>query len=145
MTVELFEPLREAMTLREAVNRLFEDSYVRSNNPAPARRGLPLDVLDAGDHLEVRASLPGSERDQMEINFQKDTLTIKASLNGAPAPEDGRWLLRERFHGDVTRTIVLPVPIDADKAKATYKDGVLLLTLPKSEAVKPRTIPVNAE
>lgn len=141
--MDVFEPLREAMTLREAVNRLFEDSYVRPGAPAPARRSLPLDVMDAGDHLLVRASLPGTEREKVEINFQKDTLTIKAELNGNAAPEEARWLLRERFTGEVSRTLVLPVPIDAEKARAAFKDGVLTLTLPKAESVKPRSIPIT--
>ena len=142
--MDVFEPLRDAMTLREAVNRLFEDSYVRPGTPAPERRGLPLDVLDAGDHLMVRASLPGCEREKVEIQFQKDTLTLKAVLNEQPAPEEGtRWLVRERWTGEVTRTVNLTVPIDADKAKATFKDGVLTLILPKAESVKPRSIPIT--
>ena len=142
--MDVFEPLRDAMSLREAVNRLFEDSYVRPGTPAPARRTLPLDVLDAGDHLVVRASLPGSDREKVEIQFQKDTLTLKAHLNETPAQaEDVRWLVRERWTGEVSRTLVLPVPIDAEKAKATFKDGVLTLMLPKAESVKPRMIPIS--
>lgn len=144
MTLDVFEPLREGLTLREAVNRLFEDSYVRpETNARTNKRTLPLDVLDAGEELVIRASLPGCHREKVEINFQKDTLTIKGVLNGAPENEQGRWLLRERWMGEVSRTVVLPVPVDADKAKAAFKDGILTLTLPKSEAVKPRTIPVT--
>lgn len=145
MTLDVFEPLREGLTLREAVNRLFEDSYVRpETNARAAKRTLPLDVLDMADELVIRASLPGCHREKVEINFQKDTLTIKGVLNGAPeAGDQGRWLLRERWTGEVSRTVVLPVLVDADKAKANFKDGILTLTLPKSEAVKPRSIPVT--
>lgn len=144
MTLDVFEPLREGLTLREAVNRLFEDSYVRPETGArPTKRTLPLDVLETTDELVIRASLPGCHREKVEINFQKDTLTIKGVLNGTPENEQARWLLRERWTGEVSRTVVLPVPVDADKAKAQFKDGILTLSLPKSEAVKPRTIPVT--
>lgn len=142
MTLDVFEPLREGLTLREAVNRLFEDSYVRPETTT-RKHSLPLDVRDTGDELVIRASLPGAHKEQVEINFQKDTLTIKGVLNGTPEEEQGRWLLRERWTGELTRTVVLPVAVDADKAKASFKDGILTLTLPKSEAVKPRSIPVT--
>ncbi|NMA29148.1 MAG: Hsp20/alpha crystallin family protein [Burkholderiales bacterium] len=146
--MDVFEPLRDAMTLREAVNRLFEDSYVRtgggSGAAAPERRGLPLDILEADDHLQVIASLPGCSRDKVDIQFQKDTLTIKAMLNEPAELQEGiRYRVRERWSGEVSRTVNLAVPIDAEKAKATFRDGVLTLSLPKAESVKPRSIPIT--
>lgn len=142
--MDVFEPLRDAMTLREAFSRLLEDSYVRPGAAAPERRGLPLDILEADDHLQVIASLPGCSREKVDIQFQKDTLTIKAMLNEQAEPQEGvRYRVRERWSGEVSRTVNLSVPIDAEKAKATFKDGVLILTLPKAESVKPRSIPIT--
>lgn len=142
--MDVFEPLRDAMTLREAVSRLFEDSYVRPGAAAPERRGLPLDILEADDHMLVVASLPGCSREKVDIQFQKETLTIKAMLNEQAEPQEGaHYRVRERWTGEVSRTVNLSVPIDADKAKATFKDGVLTLTLPKAESVKPRSIPIT--
>ncbi len=142
--MDVFEPLRDAMTLREAFGRLLEDSYVRPGTPAVERRGLPLDIMEADDHLVLQASLPGCSRDKVDIHFQKDTLTIKAALNEKATPDEGtRYLVRERWSGEVSRTVNLTVPIDADKAKATFKDGVLTLILPKAESVKPRSIPIT--
>ncbi len=142
--MDVFEPLRDAMTLREAFGRLLEDSYVRPGAAAPERRGLPLDILETDDHLQVIASLPGCSREKVDIQFQKDTLTIKAMLNEQAEPQEGvRYRVRERWSGEVSRTVNLSVPIDAEKAKATFKDGVLILTLPKAESVKPRSIPIT--
>ena len=144
-SLNLWEPLREGMTLREAVNRMFEDSYIRPEFFAP--KSMPIDVLENGDAILIQASLPGCTKENVELTFQKDTLTIKATItNGTEngkAPEGHRYLLRERFNGQLTRTVTLSVPVDVEKANATYKDGVLHLTLPKSESVKPRTINVN--
>lgn len=153
-SLNLWEPTREALTLRDAVNRLFEDSIVR---PDALNRSMPMDVMETGDSFVVKASLPGCTKEQVELHFQKDTLTIKAHLGEMPkqpaeggepkqqvVTQDGhRYLLRERFSGQITRSLTLPVPIDVEKAHATFKDGVLILTLPKSEAVKPRTIKVS--
>ncbi|HEY3998552.1 MAG TPA: Hsp20/alpha crystallin family protein [Candidatus Xenobia bacterium] len=146
-TLSLWEPLREGLTLRDAMNRLFEDSVVR---PETLTRSLPMDVLETPDTFTVKASLPGCSKEQVELNFQKDTLTIKAHLNPpAPKPDNGevvkndRYLLRERFSGEVSRSLTLPMPVDVEKAVAKFVDGVLTLTLPKAEALKPRQIKVS--
>jgi HSP20 family protein len=92
----------------------------------------------------VIASLPGCSRDKVDIQFQKDTLTIKAMLNEPAELQEGiRYRVRERWSGEVSRTVNLAVPIDAEKAKATFRDGVLTLSLPKAESVKPRSIPIT--
>jgi len=142
--MDVFEPLRDAMTLREAFGRLLEESFVRPGTPAVERRNLPLDIQEAAENLVLVASLPGCSRDKVDIQFQKDTLTIRAVLNEQAPPEEGiRYLVRERWTGEVSRTVNLTVPIDADRARATFKDGVLTLTLPKAESVKPRRIPIT--
>ena len=64
-------------------------------------------------------------------------------MNESTVPEGGRYLLRERFSGQVARSVTLPIHVNADQAQADYRDGVLLLTLPKADSVKPRTIKLN--
>jgi len=140
--LSLFEPMRDTVTLREALNRLFEDSFVPAGAPAGAR-SMPLDIVETADAFVVKASLPGTERDKIGIHFQNDQLTLKATLNESKLEEGHKWVLRERFVGDVTRSVTFPVSVDPDKASANYKDGILTLTLPKAESVKPRTIKVS--
>ena len=143
-TMSLWEPIREGLTLREAINRLFEDSVVTPGPAAaPATRQMALDVIESPDQFVVTASLPGCDKEKVEIHFQHDTLTIKAHTEAMPeGDENKRYLLRERFHGQIARSIQLPVAVNADQARAEYKDGTLVLTLPKAESVKARTIKV---
>lgn len=137
--ITLWDATKDQLSLRDAMNRLIEQSFV----PAPPNQGgFALDVIETAEDFVVRASLPGCERDKINVSFQDDTLTISAQLNQSAVPEKSRYLLHERFAGEARRSLTLPVRVDADKAAADYKDGVLTLTLPKSEAVKPRTIKI---
>jgi len=141
--LSVFEPVRDSMTLREAINRLFEDSFVPGGPTATPVRGMAMDVQETPDAFIIKANLPGADKEKVDIHFQGDTLTLKATISNGEASENSRYVLRERFHGQVARSLTLPVPVDADKANANYENGVLVLTLPKSEAVKPRTIKLN--
>jgi HSP20 family protein len=141
-TMSLFEPMREGLTLREAINRLFEDSFV-SPAHVPMVKSMTMDAVETPDAIVVTVSMPGCDKDKCEIHFQNDTLTIKADMTQPELPEGQRYLLRERFNGQNARSLTLPLAINADKAKAEYKDGILTLTLPKADSVKPRTIKIG--
>ncbi len=134
MALTIWEP----STLRDAVNKIFED---RNGSQALL---MPIDVLETPDELIVKASFPGSTKDKFDINYQNEILSIKAELPNASNGQEGtRYLLRERSFGQVTRSFKLPFPVDTERASAEYTDGVLSLTLPKQEAVKPKSIKVN--
>lgn len=148
MTVIRWNPWREAMTLREATNRLLEDSFVRP------RRGwgagtveqpyqLPLDVYTTPEEIVIAASLPGLTTDEVDISLEGDSLTIRGKLR-APL-ENVDYLFRERPYGTFSRTLTLNVPVAADKAEAVFENGVLTLTLPKAEETKPKVIKVKAK
>lgn len=136
----LWDRGNDARTLQEAVSRMFDRTYGLMPEP---QKTIALDLIETAEEYIVKASLPGCSKDKVNVSFQDDTLTIQAYLNHTAAPEKARFLLRERFNGEVSRSVTLPVRVDADKAGADYKDGVLTLTLPKSDAVKPRTIKVG--
>ena len=137
--MRLIEP-NTGLSLREAVSRLMDDTLVRHDRGLPA---MPVDVLETSAAILVRGQVPGSSKEQIEIHYEKDVLTLKATLPAEVAPEGGKFLLRERGHGEVTRTFRLPFAVDAEKAQAEYHDGVLSLTLPKLESVKPRQIAIH--
>ena len=143
MCMNLWEPMREGLSLREAINKLFEDSVVHPGNTVQATRGMVMDVIETADAFLVRASLPGCDKDKVEISFQGDTLTVKAEMNEGSLQEGGRYLLRERLSGLVTRSVTLPTQVDADRAHAEYREGILHLTLPKADSVKPRSIKIG--
>ena len=138
---------REMTTLREAMNRLFEDSVVwnpdfylgGTNGTREAR--LPIDAYTTDDEIVVTAVVPGVKPEDVEITYEGDTLTIKGQM--PQRIENANYIFAERFHGSFVRTLQLNVPIDADKIEASFEDGILTLVLPKSEAVKPRVIKVK--
>ncbi len=105
---------------------------------------LALDVAETEDKFIVKASLPGINPDDLDITFTDNVLTIKGEIKQEQDIEEGKYHLRERRYGMFQRSIALPVPVDADKIEAVYKDGVLTLFIPKVEEIKPKKISVKA-
>jgi HSP20 family protein len=141
--VTRWDPFREAVTLREAMDRLFEDTWVPSRRrPAEGERPyrLPLDAYVTPDEIVIVANMPGVKPEDVEITLEGDTLTIKGER---PAPmENVDYVLQERPYGLFQRTLNINIPVDPGKAEAKYENGLLILTVPKAEASKPRTIQV---
>lgn len=140
MSISVFENTPAGLSLREAVNRLFEDGAVR---PERSPLAMPIDVTETSEAFVVHAVLPGVKKDEIKIHYEKDILSIEAEVVAEKQSEGTRLLYRERRFGSVSRTFRLPTPIDAEQANAQFQDGVLTLTLPKLESVKPRQIRIN--
>ena len=155
-----WDPFRDAMSLREAMDRLLEQSVVSPRGGSGAGRAaqtLPIDLWETGENLVARVPLPGvkPENDAVDISVDGSMLTIRARLPDA-AGEGGeagagaggveqrvRWIAREVPRGEAQRSIELPVAVDADRATAHFADGLLVLTLPKAQAARPRRINVT--
>ena len=146
MAVIRWNPYRDVMTLREATNRLLEDSLVRprrtweDGSPERAFR-LALDAYTTPEEIVVTAAFPGLTPDEVDISIEGDTLTIRGELR-APL-ENVEYLIQERPYGAFSRRLTLNVPVDAVKAEAVFENGVLTLTLPKAEETKPKVIKVK--
>jgi HSP20 family protein len=139
-------PLGELVTLRQAMDRLFEDSFVRPGRWAGSADGgasLPLDVTNSADALIVEAALPGIKPDDVEITVEDGTLTIRAESHQERETTEGETLVSEIRRGSVSRMLALPSGLEADKATATFEHGMLRLTFPRAEAVKPRQIRIS--
>jgi HSP20 family protein len=138
-------PFSELMTLRQAMDRLFDDTvfrpYTYGGNGDFGR--LPLDVRTTQDALLVEASLPGIKPEDVEITVENGTLTIRAEDGSDREEEQGGWVVREISHGSLMRTVTLPTGLEADKAEATFEHGLLRLRFPKAEQVKPRQIRIQ--
>ncbi len=149
MTVIRWRPFQEVMSLREAMDRLFEDSFVRPargwwGDGTPDRPfRLPLDVYTTPDEIVITASLPGLTSDEVSISIEGDTLTIRGELR--PPLENVEYLFQERPYGAFARTLTLNVPVQSDKAEAVFENGVLTLTLPKAEETKPKIIKIKGK
>ena len=141
-----FDPFGEMVTLRHAMDRLFEDSFVspltlRSYNGeaiAPA-----LDVHQTADEIVVTAALPGLKAEDVDITITGQTLSIRGDFKADEEISRDQYLYRERRFGTFHRQLQLPVRVQGDAAIATFEDGVLRLSIPKAEEVKPRQIQVK--
>ena len=146
MSISRWDPLSEIVSLREAMNNLLEESFVRPRQgPAGAPAGLALDVQETPEAFVVTASIPGVPAEEVDITVLGDTLRIRGERREEHRQDaqGGRWLLRERRYGAFERTVALPTAVKSDAASADFKEGVLTITLPKAEEAKPRSIPVR--
>ncbi len=148
MSLMRFDPERELLSLRDAMNSLLEDSFVLpsmiSDTRTPRRAwGLAVDMYETADHLVVKASVPGVKPESLDISLQGETLTIKGELKEEHEQKQERYHYRERRFGAFNRVLTLPYPIQADKVEAVFEHGVLTLMLPKAETIKPRVIKVK--
>jgi len=146
MTIERWDPFREAVSLRDAMNTLLQDSFVRPGGSSAATgfAALPLDISETEEAFVVKASLPGIKPEDVQITVHGDTLTIRGESKAEEEKKGEHWHLRERRFGTFQRSVSLATPVDPDRAQAQFDHGVLTLTLPKSEAAKPRQIKIGS-
>lgn len=154
-----WNPVEEMMSLREAMNRLLEESLLPTRaierggqetgqltSRAARMLGAPaIDVQDQENVFLVRASLPGVRPEEVRIEARGNHVAISGQIQEEREGERGNFLLRERRVGQFFRTFTLPVDVNSEGAEASFANGVLTLRLPKSEAARSRQIPVRAE
>jgi HSP20 family protein len=141
-----FDPFHEMVSLRQAMDRLLEDSFVspltwrtfEGEGFTPA-----LDVHQTPDEIVVTAALPGVDQKDVEITLTGQTLQIRGELKADEKVERGQYLYRERRLGSFSRQLELPVRVDGDKTQATFAKGLLTLRIPKADEVKPRQIQIK--
>ena len=143
-----WEPTSEFMTLRDAMDRLFDDAFTRPfsvvRNSGATWSSLPIDMYQTTDDVIVKAVVPGFRPDQVQINITGDVLTIRGEMSQEEETKERAWHIREHRFGSFERSVALPVNVVADKATAEFENGVLIITLPKAEEVKPKTITIKA-
>jgi len=149
MRVRTYNDLvRNATGLNNLVTRYFDDvahDYGRnggsSEQPGTQELMLPLDVWATPEAFQVSAYLPGMNPEDVEITFEGDLLSIQGKLPAAP--EGAEFIKRELYHGTFARKLSFNVPVDADRIEAHFHNGLLTLTIPKAEAVKPKQIKIQ--
>jgi len=140
-----WEPAREMMSLRDAMDRLFDDAF---NRPLSLRDGWSVPAIDmyqTDDEIVVKAALPGIKADEVQINVTGEMLTLKGETKHEEEKKEKAWHIREQRYGSFERSVVLPTDVVADKAKADFEDGILTVILPKAEEVKPKVINIKAK
>lgn len=146
MTLARWDPFREIMSLREAMDRLFEEAFVRPGRLMGAETvSMPVDVAEDEQSITVKAALPGIKPDEIDVNITGNVLTIRGEHKEEEERKGQTWHRRELRYGRFERSMTLPTEVQAEQAEATFENGVLTLRLPKAEAAKPKRIQVRAE
>jgi len=147
MNIVRWEPFREMTSLRDAMDRLFEDSFVRTPRlwPRVGELELPIDMHQTANDVVVKASLPGFKPEEVDISITDSTINIKGEHKEEQEVKEEDYFYKERRYGSFSRSFPIPVKVKVDKAEAVFEDGVLTLTLPKTEEVKPKQIKVKAK
>jgi HSP20 family protein len=143
-----WDPFGEALSLRDAMNRLFEQAVLQPGEGTRASDGATfapaMDVRETRDGYTVQVSLPGVKPDDINIQYQQGMLTISGETRTDTSSDEGAYRVRERRFGQFSRSVSLPDSIAGDRAEASFEHGVLTLNVPKAEESKPRRIEVRA-
>jgi HSP20 family protein len=137
----ILDPFEQLSHLRDEVNRFFEPVSGMTqgfNSWSPA-----IDLYEDKDNVIVKAELPGMKKEDIDVSLHEGTLMISGERKSEQEYREGESYRSERFYGRFQRSVLLPSPVSADKVNASYKDGILTITLPKSEEAKPKQIEVN--
>jgi HSP20 family protein len=148
MTMQRWDPFSEMTTLRNAMDRLFEESFVRPSSlltEGEGRGTLALDMYQTGNDVIVKASLPGFKPEEVDISITGDILTIRGEHKEEKETKEEDYLYKERRYGSFSRSVTIPVAVKSERAEATFENGVLTLSLPKAEEAKPKQIKVKAK
>ncbi len=141
-TITRWDPIQEAMTLREAVNRLFEESVVPSATPRTAL-AVALDLSETADAYLIEAAVAGLKPEDLSITFENGVLNISGEIRQSEEIKERNYHRIERRYGHFSRSIGLPTTVRGDAITAHLEHGILQLNVPKAEEVKPRKITVN--
>lgn len=148
MSMIRYNPFSEMVSLRQAMDRLFEDSVVKTAGyPSDFTETLAprVDIYQTQDAVKVKAVLPGLNSDDVSVDINENVLTLKGEFKNEEEAKDGDYLYQERRYGNFCRSFTLPNGIKIDKADAVMEDGILTISIPKAEEAKPRTIKIKAK
>lgn len=141
------EPTDTLVPLGQAMNRLLEESFLGLGRFDLFGRTMPLDIRETEHEFVVEAAAPGIKPEELQISVTGDTLTIFAEHKAEEEKEDKTraYIRRERYVGEMYRTVRLPITVDADKIAATYENGILTVHLPKAEKALPKRVPITVK
>jgi HSP20 family protein len=151
MSVVKWSPMKELEDMRRDMERLFEEVFEPSRRrrqwwPKSPGGGVVvpnIDMYDRKSEIVVKAELPGVERDKIDLTITRDAITIKGEIKREEEIKDEDYYAREISYGNFTRSVALPSEVESEKAKATFKNGILEIVLPKKEEAKPKEIKVE--
>jgi HSP20 family protein len=148
MAIARWRPFKDVVSIQDEMNRLFDDFFGRPVLKTAWTEGVwspTVDVSEDKDNVIIKAEMPGMSREDVKISIQDNVLTLKGEKKQEKEEKDKNYHRIERSYGSFCRSFQLPTSVKSDKIKAAYKDGVLSITLPKTEEVKPKEIPISID
>ncbi len=138
-----WEPFRDMLSLRADMDRLFKSLFGEIPEEREGFWAPVMDIEEDNDNVMVRAEIPGMNKEDIKVSVRNNVLTISGERKQEKEMKNKTYHRVERSYGKFSRTITLPSEVETDKIKASYKDGVLMVTLPKPESKKPKQIDVE--
>ncbi|HEY3415847.1 MAG TPA: Hsp20/alpha crystallin family protein [Armatimonadota bacterium] len=147
MSLLRWDPFADMAHLRDQVNKVFEQSLTRSGRePVSTQFWAPaVDIEETDEALIFRAELPGMKVEQIDIQLTGDTLSIKGERKFEREEKGKQFVRIERAYGAFQRSFTLGLPVKQDGVRAAYREGILEITLPKAEEIKPKQVKVEIE
>jgi HSP20 family protein len=149
MPLVKWDPFRNVATLQERINRLFEDSFPHSQNTqddlAVCAWRPDVDIYETDSGVVIKVDLPGVRKEDVSVEVKDNILTLRGERQETSEIPENRYYRRERTCGNFMRAFTLQAPVTPDKIKATFKDGVLKVSLPRPEEEVPRQVKVNID
>jgi HSP20 family protein len=140
-----WDPSRDMTTMQDSMDKFFDDYFGRYSKNIEGYGAIDVNMVQTDDNVIVKASVPGVKPEDIDISITGDTLTIRGETKEDEETKEGNYHIKEMRYGSFARSILLPNQVVVDKAIAEFKDGILKLTLPKAEEVKPKTIKIKAK
>lgn len=146
MSIIRWSPFDEIMTVRESMDRLFEDTFIlRPRNAGPLVWQPAVEIFETESDITVKAEMPGIDPKHVEVTVTEEGLTIKGEAKTEHEERKRNYYRRELRYGSFQRTVTLPTEVNGSEAKATFRHGILEVTVPKAERVKPKTVKVEVD
>lgn len=144
MTIVRWAPFRDMLNIQDEMNRLFNTYFAKSSDKEEGMVWHPfVDISESNNEITVTAEVPGMTKEDIKVSIQDNVLTLSGEKKQEKQGKGKNYHRIERAFGVFERSFSLPVSVQSDKVKAAYKDGILTITLPKSEEAKPKEISVS--
>ena len=137
-------PFQQLVAMSNRLNRTVNDPHTPRTVDSFGAWVPPVDIFEKNDRLVIRAEIPGVQREDMDVRIENGVLTLHGERKQETGVNEANEYRMERVYGMFTRSFTLPTTVDAAKVTATYKDGVLEVSVPKAETAKPKQIEINA-
>ena len=143
MSIVRWDPLQQLVAMSNRLNRTYHDPDTPRTEDTFGAWAPPVDIFEKSDQLVIRAEIPGVQKEDMDVRIENRVLTLHGERKQETDVREENAYRMERVYGTFTRSFILPTTVDAAQVHATYKDGVLEVSVPKADAAKPKQVEIK--